>query len=84
MSLILINQIANKPVVFDETVYFLSFDDEGVTRQTFELVNSLAAINFYASIVFGDEKRPLKSSVLNCRNLALLADGKFLTAQISI
>jgi hypothetical protein len=84
VSLILINQIANKPVIFDETVYFLSFDDEGVTRQTFELVNSLAAINFYSSSVFWDEKRPLKSSVLNCRNLALQADGKFLTAQISI
>jgi hypothetical protein len=68
----LIGEIADKPVVFDDTVYFLSFDDEGVARQTFELLNSPIAINFYSSIVFWDEKRPLKSSVLNCLNLELL------------
>lgn len=68
----LIGEIANKPVVFDDTVYFLSFDDEGVARQTFELLNSAAAIKFYSAIVFWDEKRPIKSSVLNCLNLELL------------
>lgn len=71
-----IGEIADKPVVFDDTVYFLSFDDEGIARQTFELLNSPAAINFYSSIVFWDEKRPLKSSVLNCLNLELL-NSKF-------
>jgi hypothetical protein len=68
----LIGEIADKPVVFDDTVYFLSFDDEGVARQTFEILNSQAAIKFYSSIVFWDEKRPLKSSVLNCLNLEFL------------
>ncbi|NJK69296.1 MAG: SAM-dependent methyltransferase [Microcoleus sp. SU_5_3] len=68
----LIGEIADKPVVFDDTVYFLGFDDEGVARQTFELLNSPTAIKFYSSIVFWDEKRPLKSSVLNCLNLELL------------
>ncbi|MEG3878099.1 hypothetical protein QT972_12020, partial [Microcoleus sp. herbarium7] len=42
---------------------------------------SPAAIKFYSSIVFWDEKRPLKSSVLNCLNLELLADWEFLTAE---
>ena len=74
----LIGEIANKPVIFDDTVYFLSFDDEGVARQTFELLNSSAAIKFYSAIVFWDEKRPIKSSVLNCLNLALLADSEFI------
>ncbi|MEK0196116.1 SAM-dependent methyltransferase, partial [Microcoleus anatoxicus PTRS1] len=68
----LIGEIADKPVVFDDTVYFLGFDDEGVARQTFELLNSPAAIKFYSAIVFWDEKRPIKSSVLNCLNLELL------------
>ncbi|MBE9184550.1 SAM-dependent methyltransferase [Microcoleus sp. LEGE 07076] len=76
----LIGEIANKPAIFDDTVYFLSFDDEGVARQTFELLNSPAAIKFYSSIVFWDEKRPIKSSILNCLNLALLADWEFVTA----
>ncbi|XZN90002.1 MAG: SAM-dependent methyltransferase [Microcoleus sp.] len=77
----LIAEIADKPVVFDDTVYFLSFDDERVARQTFELLNSSAAIKFYSSIVFWDEKRPIKSSVLNCLNLELLADSEFVTAE---
>ncbi|MGB8687453.1 MAG: hypothetical protein WCD53_08985 [Microcoleus sp.] len=68
-------------MVFDDAVYFLSFDSEGVARQTFELLNSPAAIKFYSAIVFWDEKRPIKSSVLNCLNLALLADWEFVTAE---
>ncbi|MEG4944315.1 class I SAM-dependent methyltransferase [Microcoleus sp. F4-D5] len=76
----LIGEIANKPAIFDDTVYFLSFDSERVARQTFELLNSQTAINFYSALVFWDEKRPIKSSVLNCLNLTLLADLEFVTA----
>ena len=76
----LIGEIANKPAIFDDTVYFLSFDSERVARKTFELLNSPTAINFYSAIVFWDEKRPIKSSILNCLNLALLADWEFITA----
>ena len=76
----LIGEIANKPAIFDDTVYFLSFDSERVARQTFELLNSPTAINFYSAIVFWDEKRPIKSSILNCLNLARLADSEFVTA----
>ncbi|MEG4031989.1 hypothetical protein QUA06_27560, partial [Microcoleus sp. POL8_C6] len=63
--------------------YFLSFDNERVARQTFELLNSQVAINFYSAIVFWDEKRPIKSSILNCLNLARLVDWDFLTADAS-
>ena len=76
----LIGAIANKSVIFDDTVYFLSFENEQVARETFELLNSPAAINFYSSMVFWDEKRPIKSSILNCLNLTLLADLEYLTA----
>ncbi len=76
----LIGEIANKSVIFDDTVYFLSFENEGVARKTFELLNSSAAISFYSSMVFWDEKRPIKSSILNCLNLAVLADLEYLTA----
>ena len=76
----LIGEIADKPVIFDDTVYFLGFDDEEVAGQTFELLNSPAAIKFYSAIVFWDEKRPIKSSVLNCLNLEVLADWEFVTA----
>jgi hypothetical protein len=46
-------------------------------------LNSSAAIDFYSAIVFWEEKRPLKSSVLNCLHLALLADLEFVTADAS-
>lgn len=78
----LIGEIANKPAIFDDTVYFLSFDSERVARKTFELLNSSPAINFYSSMVFWDEKRPIKSSILNCLNLTLLADLEYLTADV--
>lgn len=67
-------------MIFDDTVYFLSFENERVARQTFELLNSPAAINFYSSMVFWDEKRQIKSSILSCLNLTLLADWEYLTA----
>jgi hypothetical protein len=76
----LLGEIANKPVIFDDTVYFLSFEKEGVARKTFELLNSPTAISFYSSMVFWDEKRPIKSSILNCLNLTVLANLEYLTA----
>jgi hypothetical protein len=68
----LIGKIENKSAIFDDTVYFLSFDEESVARKTFELLTSPTAINFYSSLIFWDEKRPIKSSILNSLNLAAL------------
>ncbi|AFY32445.1 class I SAM-dependent methyltransferase [Calothrix sp. PCC 7507] len=70
----LVGKIANKPVVFDDTVYFLSFDDEVVADKNFEMLTSPTAIEFYSSLIFWDEKRPIKSSILNSLNLQVLAD----------
>jgi hypothetical protein len=72
----LIGTIANKPVVFDDTVYFLSFSDERVAYKTFILLTSTDAINFYSSLIFWDEKRPIKSSILNSLNLTALAKSE--------
>ncbi|MDZ8105713.1 MAG: SAM-dependent methyltransferase [Nostoc sp. DedQUE12a] len=71
----LIGKIAEKPVVFDDTVYFLSFDDENVAYKNFELLTSSIAKDFYSSLIFWDEKRPIKSSILNKLNLAALAES---------
>jgi hypothetical protein len=71
----LIGEVMGKPILFDDTVYFLSFDDEQAARKTFRLLNSPAAIEFYSSLIFWDEKRPVKASILNCLNLEALAAG---------
>ncbi|MFB2877417.1 SAM-dependent methyltransferase [Floridanema aerugineum] len=70
----LIGKIKEKPVVFDDTVYFLSFNEQEVASETFQLLNSPAANKFYSSLIFWDEKRPIKSSILNCLNITKLAD----------
>jgi hypothetical protein len=72
-----VEKIANKPVIFDDTVYFLSFDNEDVAYKTFELLNSQAAIDFYSSLIFWDEKRPIKSGILNSLNLNVLLKTAF-------
>jgi hypothetical protein len=72
----LIGTIADKPVVFDDTIYFLSFEDERVAYKTFMLLTSTSAISFYSSLIFWDEKRPIKSSILNSLNLTALAKSE--------
>ncbi|MBD2360817.1 SAM-dependent methyltransferase [Anabaena minutissima FACHB-250] len=70
----LIGKISEKPTIFDDTVYFLSFEDEKTAFKTFELLTSSLAKDFYSSLVFWDEKRPIKSSILNSLDLAVLAE----------
>jgi hypothetical protein len=73
----LISQIDNKQIVFDDTVYFLGFNDEKIARKNFELITSEQAISFYSSQIFWDEKRPIKSSILNSLNLTALLEEKY-------
>jgi hypothetical protein len=61
----LVGKIGNKPVVFDDTVYFLSFDEEKVACETLKVLKSQEAISFYSSQIFWDDKRPIKSNILN-------------------
>jgi hypothetical protein len=68
----LISPIMDKPVVFDDTVYFLSFEDEQTAQDTLGLLTSAEVSGFYTSLIFWDEKRPIKASILNCLNLNAL------------
>jgi hypothetical protein len=68
----LISPIMGKPVVFDDTVYFLSFEDEQSAQDTLRLLTSAEVSGFYTSLIFWDEKRPIKASILNCLNLNAL------------
>lgn len=70
----LVGTISGKPVVFDDTVYFLSFEDEQVAQKTVQFLSSSSVIEFYSSLIFWDEKRPIKSSILNSLDLTALAE----------
>jgi hypothetical protein len=63
----------NRPVIFDDTVYFLSFDDLDTAQKTLQLLNSSLGREFYSSLIFWDEKRPIKTRILNSLNLSVLA-----------
>ncbi len=70
----LIGSTNGKAIIFDDTVYFLSFDNEQTARQTLKILTSPTAINFYSSLIFWDEKRPIKSSILNSLDLTALTE----------
>ncbi len=47
-------------------------DHEETAQKIFEILTSPSAINYYSSLIFWDEKRPIKSSILNTLNLTAL------------
>ncbi|WP_341792925.1 N-6 DNA methylase [Rickettsia endosymbiont of Ceutorhynchus obstrictus] len=54
----------NKPVVFDDTVYFLPCDSEKEARFICELLNSYTARLFLESFIFWNDKRPITIDIL--------------------
>ncbi|WP_298916031.1 hypothetical protein [uncultured Nostoc sp.] len=51
--------------LFDDTVYFLSFNNEQVAYKTFKLLTSLLARSFYSSLIFWDEKRSAVLTIIH-------------------
>jgi len=65
----LVGELNNKPVMFDDTVYFLSFDTEEEPRKTLYFLSTQSVKDFFSSMIFWDDKRPIKTSILNSLNL---------------
>ncbi|HLA88384.1 MAG TPA: hypothetical protein VJL10_10195, partial [Anaerolineales bacterium] len=65
----LVGELRNKPAVFDDTVYFLSFDTEAEARKILYMLLSQNVLDFFSSMIFWDEKRPIKTNILNRLNL---------------
>ena len=61
----LVGPIEGKPVQFDDTVYYVSFDSQAEAENALKCIRSAAATDLYSALIFWDEKRPIKSSVLN-------------------
>ncbi len=66
-------------MVFDDTVYFLSFNTEQEANKIFSILSSPLARDFYSALIFWDEKRLIKSSVLNSLNLQQFESTQILT-----
>jgi len=61
----LISPIDDRPVMFDDTVYYVSFDTEMDAREALTDITAPDSTDILKSMIFWDEKRPIKSSILN-------------------
>jgi len=76
----LVFPIDNKPVMLDDTSYYLSFDDPNEAFFTWILLNSEDMKNFLYSITFLDSKRPFTKTILMRINIQkLLKETSFET-----
>jgi methylase of polypeptide subunit release factors len=62
-----------KPVVLDDTCYFIGCGSEVETQFVFSLLSSNAAKEFYSAFVFWDAKRPITTDLLRRLDLWRLA-----------
>jgi hypothetical protein len=69
----LIGEMNGKPAVFDDTVYFVSFDSKEEATRVLNLLISVPVRDFLSALIFWDDKRPIKTSVLNSLNIKHLA-----------
>lgn len=71
----LAGKIDDKPVVFDDTVYFLSFSNQEDAKQVYEFLHKKDVQEFLESLIFWEDKRPIKTSILNRLNLPVHASA---------
>lgn len=63
----------DKPIVLDDTCYFLSCKNEKEANFIAMLLNSAPAQQFYESLIFWDSKRPITAKILQKIDLPALA-----------
>ena len=69
-----IGSAGRKPVVFDDTCYFLPCGSRQDAAVLADLLNSKAATGFFRYLIFWDAKRPITAQVLANLGLRLLAE----------
>ena len=62
-----------KPMLLDDTCYFLSFDNRAEARIVADILNSAPCREFLSALVFEDTKRPITVEILQRLNLKAIA-----------
>lgn len=62
-----------RPVLLDDTCYFLPCDTEAECDQLIDLLSSPPATEFYSALTFWDAKRPITARLLNQLDLTAVA-----------
>lgn len=65
LSFRLVGPIEEKPVQFDDTIYFLSFNSIEEAKETYFYLISNDVKKILNSLIFWDDKRPIKANILN-------------------
>jgi hypothetical protein len=68
-----VGPVRNKPVVLDDTGYFLACENEEEARAVAALLNGEVAQEFFRAFVFWDAKRPITAELLQRLDLSALA-----------
>lgn len=69
-----VGPVNNKPVVLDDSSYFLSCNSEDEAVLLAKMLNSDIAMEFLSAFIFLDSKRPITVELLKKLDLKLLAD----------
>jgi hypothetical protein len=70
---VLVGPSRDRPVLFDDTCYFLSFSSEHEARVVADVLNSPHCLDFIESLIFRDTKRPVTVELLQRLNLSAIA-----------
>ena len=70
-----VGPVDNRPVVLDDTCYFLPCRTEHEAQTLAGLLNSEIARGFFRSFVFWDAKRPITAGLLMSLDIGLLAEA---------
>ena len=79
LQFITVGTFATKPIVLDDTAYFVACQTEQEARYIASLLASETAREFFSAFIFWDAKRPITVEVL--RRLDLLALARELRAE---
>jgi hypothetical protein len=67
----LISPIEGKPVVLDDTCYFLPFETEEEVREVYRLLQNPKVVEFYNLFIHWQAKRPITKQILQLLDLKL-------------
>jgi len=73
LNYVVVAPIDDRPVVFDDTVYFLACASEREATFVYELLNSDEAKRFFNAMIFWEDKRPITIEILKRLSLQSLA-----------
>jgi hypothetical protein len=74
LAFVVVGPRRGKPVVFDDTSYFLACQSTDEAEYLASLLNSPTAKSFYGAFVFWDSKRPITVELLRRLDIRRLAD----------